>query len=114
MRETRALLINQITIEELMSSKPKYLLDQMFNGLVEVLRAADYDCDTATHTMLGTNDSRVGIPDAEIIQFLQRNGSSYILVTADMRFARKCLDLGISCIGVDQKELVISHLKSHM
>lgn len=97
-----------------MSPKPKYLLDQMFNGLVDDLRVAGYDCDTATRMILKSDDSRVSIQDEKIIEFLKGEGSGYILVTADLRFAKKCYNLGINCVGVNQKELVISHLKSHM
>ena len=97
-----------------MSSKPRYLLDQMFNGLVGDLRDAGYDCDTATRMILKSDDSRVSIQDERIAEFLKGEGAGYTLVTADQRFAKKCQDLGINCIEVNQKGLVISHLKSLM
>ena len=95
-----------------MSPKPRYLLDQMFNGLVDELRVAGYDCDTATRMIVGSDDSRVSIQDEKIIEFLQGGGAGYTLVTADLRFAKECRNLGINCVEVNQRELVISHLKS--
>ena len=97
-----------------MSLKPRYLLDQMFNGLVDDLQNAGYDCDTATHAILQSDDSRLSIHDERITEFMHGKGAGYTLVTADLRFAKKCHDLGISCIEVNQKELVISNLKSRM
>ena len=97
-----------------MSLKPKYLLDQMFNGLVDDLRIAGYDCDTATHVILKNDDSRVSIEDDRIIEFLQGEGAGYTLVTADLRFAKRCQDLAINCIRVNQKELVSSNLQPRM
>ena len=86
----------------------------MFNGLVDDLRVAGFDCDTATHTILKNDDSRVSIQDERIVEFLQGEGAGYTLVTADLRFAKKCHNLGVSCIEVNHKDLVISHLKSRM
>lgn len=91
---------------------PRYLLDQMFNGLVDELRKAGVECETATQAITKSNDSRIGIPDQEILDYLQREGSGFTLVTADLSFARKCLDLGIQCIDIDQKQLVLSNIKS--
>lgn len=106
--------INRAAQVRAMSPKPKYLLDQMFNGLVDDLRDAGYDCNTATRMILKNNDSRVSIEDERIVQFLQREGVGYTLVTADLRFVKRCRSLGINCIEVNQKELVVSHLKSRM
>jgi hypothetical protein len=74
----------------------------MFNGLIDDLRGAGYDCDTATRLILGSDDSRVSIQDEKIIEFLQGEGAGYTLVTADLRFVKKCRNLGINCIEVNQ------------
>ncbi len=90
---------------------PKYLLDQMFNGLIDELRKEHIECDTATHAILHSNDSRISIKDDEIIAFLENEGRDFTLITADMRFARRCEMLKLNCTPVDQKQLVLDHIR---
>lgn len=95
-----------------MLTKPRYLLDQMFNGLVDELRRDGIDCETATQMITNSNDSRIGIPDSKIIEFLQGSGAEFTLVTADLRLVKKCAELHLNCMGINQKEIVIQHIKS--
>ncbi len=89
----------------------EYLLDQMFNGLVEELRQDGIECKTATQSILHSSDSRIGIPDDKIIEFLKGDGRELTLITADMRLAKKCEQLGIHCMAINQKEIVLEHIR---
>lgn len=97
-----------------MVPKQKYLLDQMFNGLVDELRQDGVDCVTATRMITDSDDSRIGIADQRIIEFLQGAGAGFTLITADLRLAKKCSDLGLNCMKINQKELVLQHIKSQI
>jgi hypothetical protein len=84
----------------------------MFNGLVTELRRDGYDCETATQMILKSNDSRINIPDPRIIEFLQGEGAGFTLVTTDLRLVKRCGELGINCLKIDQKEIVLRHIES--
>ena len=86
----------------------------MFNGLVNELRGDGVDCETATQMILKNNDSRISIPDEKIIEFLQGAGAEFTLVTADLRLVKRCDELHLDCMKIDQKEIVIKHIKSQL
>jgi len=86
----------------------------MFNGLVEELRLDGVTCETATKMLTGKDDSLVSIADDKIIQFLQGPGAEFTLITADLKLANRCGDLGLSCMKINQKELVLRHIRSQI
>ena len=52
----------------------RYLLGQMFNGLVHELREAGIECETATRAITKSDDSRIGIADQMILEYLRGEG----------------------------------------
>ncbi|MGA2663675.1 MAG: hypothetical protein ABSF83_01850 [Nitrososphaerales archaeon] len=90
--------------------EPKYLLDQMFNGLAEDLQKDGIDCETATQRIHGDDDSRVSISDDAIVEFLKRE-TGFVLITADKRLAKRCDASGIRCVAIDQRSLVLDHIR---
>jgi hypothetical protein len=56
----------------------------MFKGLVEELRKDHLQCETATRMITKIGDSRIGISDQKIIEYLQGEGAGFTLITADL------------------------------
>jgi len=90
--------------------EPKYLLDQMFNGLAEDLQKDGIDCEAATYRIHGDDDWRASISDDAIVEFLKRE-PGFFLVTADKHLAKRCDASGIQCMLVDQRGLVLNRIR---
>ena len=83
----------------------------MFNGLLDELLKEKIECDTATHAIVKTNDSRISIHDDKIMKFLENEGKGFTLITADLGLGKHCFDRGLNCVPINQKQLVPDHIR---
>jgi len=79
-------------------------LDQQSLGLRPFLEGRGYDIHDVTE-LLGHKDTREGIADDKILEFLTKN-PSLILVTKDRKFWRRCQLQNLKVIFVDESEVV--------
>lgn len=91
----------------------KYLVDNMFNGLVKELSKKDVDCATVIHEIWNDDDSSIGGRwDARIFHFLLEKkydlvpkravDEEYTVITADNDLERYCAEFEIRCRHISQ------------
>ena len=90
----------------------KYLIDNMFNGLVPELTRRNIKCETVIHEIWKDDDASVpDRPDAVIFRFLLERrfrltpvaeGEDFGVITADIDLARYCNEFGLTCEFVPQ------------
>ena len=90
----------------------KYMVDAMLYGLARELRENGVDCETASKIIRGDEDSRISIPDPDIVDFLLRAGGKMTLITADTELAKYCQKFNIPHIRI--QDLVIQFLKGRI
>ncbi len=83
----------------------RYVVDQMLSGLAKELSASGIDCVTVQKALRGDEDSRVGIDDDEIFEYLMKNKGSMTLITVDKDLARYCKRFALPCISVQDAVL---------
>lgn len=87
----------------------KYVVDQMLNGLAKELRAAGVDCDTATKVAYGNEDSRVSVPDPDLLKYVYDARGTVTLITLDGELAEYCRKFGLPVIRVN--DLVVNYIR---
>jgi len=84
----------------------RYLVDNMFNGLVKELSKRDIDCETVIHEIWNDDDpGKKGRWDARIFHYLLEKkmaGEEYAIITADKDLNRYCLEFEIECKHIKQ------------
>jgi len=87
----------------------KYMVDAMMYGLAKELRDNGVNCETAAKLIRGDEDSRISIPDPDIVDFLLKANGAITLITADTELARYCRKFNIPHIRV--QDLVIEYVR---
>src|ERR1700686_1417523 len=90
----------------------RYMTDAHLSGLARELREKGVDCQTVHKLVLDNEDSRVKIPDPEIVKFLVSKNKSVALITLDNELAEYCSTFDIPVIRV--QDLVSKHIRSSM
>jgi hypothetical protein len=91
----------------------RYLVDNMFNGLMKEFSKRDIDCATVIHEIWNDDDSSIGGRwDARIFRFLLEKkydlvpkesvGKEYMVITADNDLERYCREFGLGCRHIPQ------------
>ena len=88
-----------------------YMVDAMLYGLAKELQEKGIDCYTATKFIRGDEDSRIGIPDPDIIDFLIKAEGTITLITADTELSRYCKKFKIPYIRI--QDLVIEYIEKN-
>ncbi|MEM3386635.1 MAG: Mut7-C RNAse domain-containing protein [Nitrososphaerales archaeon] len=86
----------------------RYMVDAMLYGLAKELRELGVECETASKLIRGDEDSRVSIPDPDILEYLMKMKGEVCLITLDNELAKYCKKFNVPCIRI--QDLVISYV----